>query len=224
MEIGYGEEQVHDSELRQRCQPWKVDDPLANHLKGVPNPIGLRAGTFLKAQTIRMFDELRNYGYGERLYSFFRKDKFPLSEVWRDMMPTNGQTWVSKGEIQNGVKRYDGLPLDGVTRRVMDVHNHPEGYPESASGEDTAFFLNDMDMKAQIVVSEKGTQIMVKPQNYSPGNFNQEEFNNEYRECSDRNSGNPNGRDKEFAIWTAKRYKLQLLWVKKGSNFVGAYR
>lgn len=224
MEIGGqgGEITQSNSELKERAQLWNVDDPLTNHLKGVPGILSLRVGALLNSRTSRMFEGMRGKET-EQLYSFFKLNKGVLPQIWRDMMPTQGKVWASKGELQHGVERYRGLPLDGEAPRVMDVHSHPAGYPESPSADDTSFFLADMDMQIQVVVSERGTHILVKPKNFNTGGFDQNEYNHMFREVHDINLGNPRERDKEFTKWVTRRYGLKSYWVKKGTNFVVPY-
>lgn len=210
-------------ELRNRCQPWKVDDPLSNYLKGVPSLVSLRSGAFVSNRTTNLFDELRDQD-GEKLYSFFKLNRGILPQIWRDMLPTSGTTWVSGGELQVGVERYRGLPLDGEAVRVMDIHNHPLGYPEAPSADDTSFFLTDLDIQIQVVVSDKGTHILAKPQAYNSNDFDQNEYESVFREMNDTNLGNPAQRDKEFTKWVANRYGLKSFWVRRGTNLIVPYR
>ncbi len=225
MELGgLGEEATQgNSELKERAQLWNIDDPLTNHLRGVPGILSLRVGALLNSRTTRMFDGMRGQET-EQLYSFFKLNKGVLPQIWRDVMPTSGTTWASQGELQHGVARYQGLPLDAEALRVMDVHSHPMGYPESPSADDTSFFLTDMDMQVQLVVSDKGTHILVKPKNFNSSNFDQNEYDHMFREVYDMNLGNPGARDKEFTKWVTRRYGLKSYWVKKGTNLVVPYR
>lgn len=147
-----------------------------------------------------------------------------MPQIWRDVMPTNGTTWASRGELAHGVARFNGLPLDGEACRVMDIHNHPFGYSEAPSVDDTSFFLIDIDMQVQVVVSEKGAQVLAKQKNYNPSKFNQDEYDYMYRETHDKNLGNSVARDKEFTKWVAKKYGLNSYWIKRGSNLVVPYR